>query len=130
MLDQETIKQLGNKLLTRRKELLDRLQLKAEAWEALQERQIEYEERASNETLSVPMEELDEKSFGELSRIDKALRKIKQQRYGICELCGQVISKKRLQSMPDAERCLNCASQNVSMFGGGPEDIEESPEEA
>ncbi len=53
MLDLHTIKQLGDKLLERRKELLNRLQVNAESWADLQEQQIEYEERAADETLAV-----------------------------------------------------------------------------
>jgi RNA polymerase-binding transcription factor DksA len=91
----------------------------------MQERLIEYEERAANETQTVPVEGLDEQGFRELSAVDKALRKIRQGGYGICELCGQEIEVKRLQSIPDAERCLNCAPQKVPMFERASEEEEE-----
>jgi hypothetical protein len=38
---------------------------------------------------------------------------------------GQEIEVKRLQSIPDAERCLNCAAQKVPMFERASEEEEE-----
>ena len=91
----------------------------------MQERLTEYEERAANETQTVPVEALDEGGFWELSAVDKALGKIQQGGYGICELCGQEMEVKRLQSIPDAERCLNCAAQRVPMLERASEEEEE-----
>lgn len=32
-------------------------------------------------------------------------------RYGLCQRCGEAISPARLQALPAAEYCLNCADQ-------------------
>jgi RNA polymerase-binding protein DksA len=125
MPDQQAIKGFNKKLLAKKKELLNRLQVNAEAWSELHEQQIEFEERAANETLAAKFVGLDEQAIQELSLIEKALRKIKDQRYGICELCGRKISEKRLQAMPAAERCLDCASQSVPMFENEEEDADD-----
>lgn len=40
--------------------------------------------------------------------LEKALRKIEEGNYGICEDCGREIEKKRLLIVPAAEHCLEC----------------------
>ncbi len=40
--------------------------------------------------------------------IEKALKKIEEGRYGICENCGKEISHKRLEAIPWAEYCIDC----------------------
>lgn len=44
----------------------------------------------------------------EYKRIQQALEKIEDGTYGICVDCGQQISEKRLNSFPNAARCLSC----------------------
>jgi DnaK suppressor protein len=114
MLNRDTINQLGERLRTRKKDLLDRLQITAETWSELHERQIELEEQAANESLAAGFAGLEEQVVLELGRIEKALRKIKDQRYGLCESCGRQIKAERLQAMPDAEKCMRCASRSAS----------------
>jgi len=46
-----------------------------------------------------------------LFEIDLALRKIAQGNYGICENCGKPIEKRRLKILPQARRCIKCASR-------------------
>lgn len=45
-----------------------------------------------------------------LDRVDKALEKIKEGTYGVCEVCGKPIPAARLQLVPWATRCAKCAS--------------------
>lgn len=45
-----------------------------------------------------------------LNRLDKALERLKQGSYGICQVCHKEISLVRLQAMPFAENCINCQS--------------------
>jgi len=40
--------------------------------------------------------------------INKALKKIKDGTYGICENCDEPIDPKRLEIMPEARICLKC----------------------
>jgi DnaK suppressor protein len=44
----------------------------------------------------------------EYHRIVRALEKIDKGSYGICADCSQPISERRLQSYPNAARCLVC----------------------
>jgi len=45
-----------------------------------------------------------------LSQVEDALRKLDAGTYGVCERCGEPISPARLEAMPDARRCITCAS--------------------
>ena len=43
-----------------------------------------------------------------LSRIERALEKVRKGEYGICEACGHKIPKARLDALPDATLCIKC----------------------
>lgn len=44
-----------------------------------------------------------------LAQIEAAVRRIEQGVYGMCERCGQAINPDRLQALPYATTCVNCA---------------------
>jgi DnaK suppressor protein len=46
----------------------------------------------------------------QLAEIDKAIQRIRDGSYGICERCGQLIGAGRLAARPAAVRCIACAS--------------------
>ena len=46
-----------------------------------------------------------------LQKIDEALHRIEDGTYGICEMCGQLIRKARLQHLPFAHTCMECQSE-------------------
>jgi len=39
----------------------------------------------------------------------QALQKLKEGRYGVCERCGAPINPERLDALPLATQCINCA---------------------
>ncbi len=43
-----------------------------------------------------------------IMKIKKALRKIEDQSFGICEICGEEIDIERLKSRPVTELCIGC----------------------
>jgi len=43
-----------------------------------------------------------------LAAIEDALTRIRQERFGICEECGQPISRARLEAVPWARHCKEC----------------------
>ena len=47
-----------------------------------------------------------------LADVDAALGRIEAGTYGVCESCGSVISDARLEAMPAASRCIDCASKS------------------
>jgi DnaK suppressor protein len=46
----------------------------------------------------------------QLEEVDRALRKMDEGTYGICENCGQEIGEARLEALPTARFCMDCAS--------------------
>jgi len=52
--------------------------------------------------------ELNDSEKKRLEDIDRALQKIEQSRFGICEKCGNEIDKKRLKAVPYARFCIKC----------------------
>jgi DnaK suppressor protein len=45
-----------------------------------------------------------------LERTDRALAKLDEGSYGICDNCGQPIPERRLEAMPDSVLCVACAA--------------------
>ncbi|HEY3095579.1 MAG TPA: TraR/DksA C4-type zinc finger protein [Acidimicrobiia bacterium] len=46
-----------------------------------------------------------------LSETEDALGKFDEGTYGLCESCGNQIGEPRLEAMPAARLCINCASK-------------------
>jgi DnaK suppressor protein len=46
-----------------------------------------------------------------LEDVDRAIGKIDDERYGVCESCGATIPAARLEAMPTARMCIACASK-------------------
>jgi len=59
-------------------------------------------ERGEAERLALDLQEA-------LGDVDDALGRIEQGTYGSCERCGNPIAEARLEAMPAARRCLDCA---------------------
>jgi len=53
---------------------------------------------------------IDAKIQVRLRGINKAIEKIENGTYGICESCKKEISVERLEAKPEATVCMNCAS--------------------
>jgi DnaK suppressor protein len=45
-----------------------------------------------------------------LDRTERALAKLDEGTYGVCDACGAPISRGRLRAMPDGVLCLECAA--------------------
>ena len=52
---------------------------------------------------------LRDRSRAELQRIENALRKLDTGGYGACESCGNPIAPERLEAIPWAPLCIDCA---------------------
>lgn len=46
-----------------------------------------------------------------IKKIDKALAKIKDKTFGVCEECGEEIGFKRLQARPVTTLCIDCKTR-------------------
>lgn len=46
-----------------------------------------------------------------LQQVNDALARIEDGTYGLCQMCGKPIPQARLEAIPEAELCLNCADK-------------------
>ena len=46
-----------------------------------------------------------------LNKIDKALAKLKEGSFGVCEDCGETIHAKRLEARPETTLCIRCKEE-------------------
>ncbi len=108
-------KDIQTKLITMRDELTQRLS------------QIEHDRRhvdgpldADSGERAVEMENddvldaLDASIINELKAVNKAIARIESGNYGTCSGCGEDIAPQRLEAIPFADLCVNCASSQES----------------
>ena len=69
----------------------------------------DWEERATEREGDEVLEELGSAGAAELRMIAAALDRIAAGTYGDCVACGEAISAERLDVLPHAPRCRNCA---------------------
>ena len=112
MVDKNQLVRLREKLMNRRKELIDSRQNLTARWQQLQEGEVEVEETAQKVSLSQAIEQLDEQEKGELNSIDRSLARMETGTYGMCTGCGNDISFKRLEIIPHTNLCSQCALKN------------------
>jgi DnaK suppressor protein len=133
MLSQKELSKFHTILSKRREEIFhSRLQLD-EAWQALQKPETEAEETAKKEKMAQAVAQLDEQGKKQVEAIDTALRKLAAGSYGICEECGEEISLERLEAIPWAEVCVQCAEEREKAYletsaGEIPSDIDPPPD--
>ena len=75
------------------------------------------EESGEGGTVAVDRERdlaLSAQALEAVAEIDAALAKIANGKYGICENCGQLITKARLEALPYARLCIVCKSGGLS----------------
>jgi DnaK suppressor protein len=54
-----------------------------------------------------------------LAQVDEALDKIRQETYGLCEVCGEMISERRLEALPFAKLCIGCQEEEEERARAG-----------
>jgi DnaK suppressor protein len=69
----------------------------------------EFEEEAQTEQGAADLTRLNEAELLELRRVEAALQRIADGRWGECAECGRPIEPKRLEALPWAIRCTTCA---------------------
>lgn len=114
MLDQKILDRLRADLQAQRRALLDLRAVAEDSWEDLSPPAREAQEAATRDNLRRGVAQLDRIGHERLQKIDAALLKISRDRYGLCESCGRPIAVKRLYALPEARRCMRCASQVAS----------------
>lgn len=107
MSNQKELEKIKAILLARKKELEEAIfQLQSEG-EKIDQVQDQADQALSSafETLK---SSLHNNEYEEYKMIEKALEMVEADTYGMCVDCQQAISEKRLQSYPNATRCLPC----------------------
>ena len=67
---------------------------------------------AAHDEINSQLAELESR---ELARIEKALERMRNGTYGICESCGHAIEPRRLEVMPETPFCRNCMSMKEKL---------------
>jgi DnaK suppressor protein len=75
------------------------------------ERDAEAEETSQSEQLQYDLSQLGEVERNEVAQIDAALRRLEAGEYGICRDCGEEIGAGRLEALPFALDCGDCAGR-------------------
>ncbi|HSB21340.1 MAG TPA: TraR/DksA C4-type zinc finger protein [Anaeromyxobacteraceae bacterium] len=75
------------------------------------ERDAEIEEASQSEQLQYDLSRLGEVERSEVAQIDAALRRLEAGEYGVCRDCGEEIEPGRLEALPFALECADCAGR-------------------
>jgi len=70
---------------------------------------VDLAQESSKNELSLHLAEVESR---ELGQIDKAIQKLGEGTYGICEKCGGIISPARLKALPFANKCIRCQEED------------------
>jgi len=98
-------------LLEKRKALLDQARDTLAASEEQEVRAPDEVDQASTEyDQSFEYRMRDREKFL-LRKIDKALQRIEEKEYDLCESCGNTIGKKRLGARPETTYCIVCKEE-------------------
>lgn len=97
----------AKRLAARRAELLARLEKIEDNLDAPRTR--DDDDRAIEAEGDEVLEDLGLAGQEELRAIDAALQRIEDGEYGICVRCGDAIAPARLEAIPTAALCRNCA---------------------
>lgn len=70
----------------------------------------DWEERATETENDEVLETLDVSTLDEVKQIEETLARIESGTYGVCLRCGLPVGDTRLEAVPHAATCINCAS--------------------
>lgn len=110
-LKRERYQVLRDMLVTRRREIQDKLRSLRETLPDEITNVIDAEEQSVNDFVQEVELALMEMKSETLRKIDEALLRIEEETYGTCAECGQEISEARLHALPFASLCIACQSR-------------------
>ncbi len=70
----------------------------------------DFEEQAQEAENDEVLTDLEAHDRGEIARIERAIAAIDAGSYGTCAACGGLIAPRRLQALPFATECIDCAA--------------------
>ncbi len=112
MLNQQELEQYKVQLLEERRKILNNIEkLVKESNELGKDGTPDIGDEASELSSRQLLLSLNEADRAKLLEIDRALERIEEGTYGICEECGEPISPQRLKVKPTAIYCVECKSR-------------------
>jgi DnaK suppressor protein len=103
---------LRERLFSERKVILDRLHGVSNAVRTLSEPEIEVEEGVQKKIITDFYGQLGADAKSKVGLIDLALMKMTAGDFGLCESCEDDIPVKRLEAVPWARLCIDCAREH------------------
>jgi DnaK suppressor protein len=105
------LERVKEQLKTRREQLLETTRRAAAEYQSLRsaERDPEHEEGAQSDYEQFNLARLGEEQRREIQQITAALQRLDDGDYGVCGDCGDDIDPRRLQALPYAVLCAECA---------------------
>ncbi len=119
MISKKEKAELRTQLLDRNSQLLREVQSVEESLAFLeQSRPAEFSEESQEEAAALTLKTLDDRERQELDSVKRALVKLDNDTYGICEKCRAAIPVARLTASPSAAFCIACEKARESEPGG------------
>ncbi len=111
---EEKLKEFKQILLKMRQDILEEGSRLSNSLQGTGERNVRLSDpndRASMETDSRVLLRLGDRNRKLLHKIEGALKRIQDGTYGVCEICGEEISEKRLRFRPVTTQCIKCKTE-------------------
>lgn len=110
-MDKEQLEYFLKLLLQKKEELMGAADQTIEEMTQLEENFPDMTDRASLETDRSFELRIRDRERKLLHKIDKAIERIQNGTYGICESCGEEIGFKRLEARPVTTLCIDCKAR-------------------
>jgi DnaK suppressor protein len=112
IMDPKELKKFKEQLIHLREELLSLVRKTTENEKEYPSSEVgDSIDQAADSSARELLFELNHTERQKLEDIDRALQKIEQGNFGICEKCGNKISKERLEAVPYAHFCVKCKAR-------------------
>lgn len=109
-MEQQKLKKISDQLLEEQQRLLELVErTKKHLYRREEPYSADFAEQAVEVENNEVVERLDEEAKIDLINIQKALDRIEDGSYGVCVECHNSINEARLEAIPQADRCIDCA---------------------
>ncbi len=114
MLDKDFVEKMKQSLQNMKKEILQNLMSENADFEAIVADMgpKDLADIASGDMDRKTLEAIGSQEINRLKRIDAALARIDNNKYGVCMQCGKKIPKERLEAIPYAMLCIDCKNSD------------------
>ena len=108
-MDKKRLEYYKKKLLARREELMKTIaRTQEEGRTADEDPTVDLADKAANSYTKEFLFGMTSTDRSQLNLIDAALKRIKEDEYGVCANCQEEMQQKRLEAVPWAKHCITC----------------------